>query len=82
MLLSAHVAVAGGKRYLLEEYPYGTYCLTFDNPDDQNSTRDDLFDSLADAKQCFAEDFNIALSVWTPLEQHIAIMHSPERHGR
>ncbi len=73
-LISALESRYNNSKVILEQYDFGVYAIYFEDEANGISTRDDLYDTLDDAKEFCKEDYSILENSWEEISAHNPIM--------
>ncbi|MEO9468066.1 hypothetical protein [Parasphingorhabdus sp.] len=73
-LVGAFMAQRKNSLVILEQYNFGVYALYFEDSDDGIMTRDDLHDTIDDAKEFCREDYGMVEEDWERIPDHTPIM--------
>ncbi len=73
-LVGAIAAHRKKSKVILEEYSFGVYSLYYEDADAGIMTRDDLHDTVDEAKEFCSEDYGMLENDWEEIPDHTPIM--------
>lgn len=73
-LIAAIAAHRNKSKVILESYNFGVYVLYFEDANTEVMTRDDLCDTVDEAKQFCREDYGVLANDWEEILDHSPIM--------
>jgi hypothetical protein len=73
-LIRALVSHFHNSKIILEHYDFGVYTIYFADRKSDVSTRDDLYESLDEAKEFCKEDYAVLENSWKEILDHTPIM--------
>ena len=73
-LIAAFAAHCNNTKVILEHYNFGVYALYFEDAGAETITRDDLYDTVDEAKEFCREDYGMLAIDWEEIRDHTPIM--------
>lgn len=73
-LVGAFKAQRENSQVILEQYNFGVYALYYEDSDAGIMTRDDLHDTVDEAKEFCKEDYGMLEDDWKKIPNHTPIM--------